>query len=116
MSIKNYAAFISEQNKMLKTINDTLVESTYTYHDTKAPAGAELVSGYGDIDHKAVNAHMKSLGVPAEHIKAISAHLKTSKHQDSDKLKNGVMSKHGEYTVHSYSDADSGKTKFVVNS
>ena len=123
MSIKKYSEFISLHEQKTKTIGlrssnmDEIYESSYTYHDDKAPTNAELTSGRGgDIDYKSVSAHLKSTGVPDQHVKAIIAHLKKDPDVQSTKLKHGVMSKHGNLVVHSSSDADSGKTKFSVES
>jgi hypothetical protein len=119
MSMKKYSEYISVHEQKAKTIGlRSMAESaSYTYDDDKAPQGADLTSGRGgDINHKAVAAHLKSMGVPAAHAKAISAHLKKDDMDmaASTKLKHGVMSKHGDLTVHSFSDPDSGKTKIRV--
>lgn len=119
MSIEKYSQFISLHEQKTITIGLRSIEeaASYTYDDGKAPRGAELSSGRGDdIDHKAVSTHLKSMGVPPEHVKAISAHLKKDDMDmdSSTKFKHGVMSKHGDLIVHSFSDPDSGKTKIRV--
>ncbi len=120
MSVKQYSQFITLHEQKARTIGLRSIEeaaSSYTYDDNKAPRGAELTSGRGDdIDHKSVSAHLKSMGVPPDHVKAISAHLKKDDMDmdSSTKFKHGVMSKHGDLTVHSFSDPDSGKTKIRV--
>lgn len=92
-----------------------LQEATYSYDDNKAPKGAEISTGYGDINDKAVHAHLASKGVPHAHAKAIVAHLKHDDHDDSDKRGYDVKSTHDGVTVHSYSDPDTGKSKFHVS-
>lgn len=91
-----------------------LHEATYSYNDHKAPKDAQISSGYGDLDHKAIGAHLKTLGIPHEHAKAISDHLKHEDPQDSNKKGYDVMTKHGNLTVHSAQDPDTGKNKFHV--
>ncbi len=108
--INDIAKFISEQNR-----GKVISEATYKYDDNKAPRDAEVSSGYGDINDKAVHKHLTSSGVPHEHATAIVAHLKHEDHEDSDKKGYDVKSKHGKYTVHSYSDPDTGKSKFAVH-
>lgn len=94
-------------------LSDELFEARYTYDDTKSP-DAEITSGYGDLNHKKIHSNLISRGVPSDHASAISAHLKAGSHKSSTKLKQGAMTKHGKLTVHSKSDADTGKTKFIV--
>ena len=121
MSVKRYSDYIALHEQKSKIIGFRPIQeaASYTYDDNKAPRGGLLTSGRGDdIDHKAVSAHLKSMGVPPEHVKAISAHLKRGEDdmemESSPKFKHGVMSKHGDFTVHSYSDPDTGKTKIRV--
>ena len=91
--------------------------ATYKYNDLKAPGNASITTGYGDINHRAVVAHLKNNGVPDDHAKAIGDHLKAEREDftDSDKKGFEVKSKHGNFVVHSTSSPDTGLSKFHVS-
>lgn len=110
-NVAKYVEFITEQKKASEG-------AQYRYDDRKAPRGAEVASGFGDVNAKAVHSHLVSTGVPDDHAKAIVQHLQHAEDNfldDSTKRGYEVMSKHGSLTVHSSSNPDTGKSKFFVH-